>query len=104
MLKNFILILILVSFSSFAHAKLNVVASTADIRAITHAVGGDMIELTAIAKGTQDPHYIEAKPSFMVKMRDADLLVAKPARQICLMPVPLIAPPNPTPAARRTNS
>ncbi len=69
-----LLVLLLVSPAAFA--KLNVVATTTDIGAIVRAVGGDAIHLSVIAKGSQDPHYIEAKPSYMVKLRDADLLVS----------------------------
>ena len=58
-----------------AEAKLKVVASTSDIAALATAVGGPDAEVSSIAKGTQDPHYVEAKPSFMVAVRDADLLV-----------------------------
>jgi len=57
-------------------AKLNVVATTADVAALVKAVAGDSVNLSQIAKGSQDPHYIEAKPSYMVKMRDADLVIA----------------------------
>jgi len=63
-------------FTAQAQAKLNVVATTTDIGAIVQAVGGDAINLSTIAKGSQDPHYIEAKPSYMIKLRDADLLVS----------------------------
>jgi zinc/manganese transport system substrate-binding protein len=62
-------------FSLSSFAKLNVVASTADIAAMVRVVGGDQINVVAIARGSQDPHYIEAKPSFMVKLNNADLLV-----------------------------
>lgn len=58
-----------------AHAKLNVVTTVTDLAAIAREVGGDQIEVDSIAKGTQDPHYIEAKPSFMTKMSRADLLI-----------------------------
>lgn len=58
-----------------AFTKINVVASTADIQALVSAVGADQIQLTGIVKGSIDPHYLEAKPSYMVKLRDADLLV-----------------------------
>lgn len=66
----------MLAMTSIAHAKLNVVATTADIAALVKVVAGDTINLSQIAKGSQDPHYIEAKPSYMVKMRDADLVVA----------------------------
>jgi len=58
-----------------AQAKLNVVASTTDMAALAQEVGGDRITVTAVAKGYQDPHYVEAKPSFLLQLRRADLLV-----------------------------
>lgn len=64
------------SGAAAATAKPRVVATTTDIGAIVKAIGGGDVELTVIAKGTQDPHFIEAKPSYMVKMRDADLVVS----------------------------
>jgi len=44
--------------------------------ALTQEVGGDRISVEAIAKGYQDPHFVEAKPSFLLKLRNADLLVS----------------------------
>lgn len=58
-----------------AHAKLNVVASTPDFGAIAQEIGGDKIELTTLAKPTEDPHFVDAKPSFIVKLNRADALV-----------------------------
>jgi zinc/manganese transport system substrate-binding protein len=55
--------------------KLNVVASTTDMAALTQEVGGDKLTVESIAKGYQDPHFVEAKPSFLLKLRQADLLV-----------------------------
>ena len=55
--------------------KLNVVTSTTDMAAMTQEVGGDKVTVEAIAKGYQDPHFVEAKPSFLLKLRNADLLV-----------------------------
>src|SRR5437868_8948616 len=56
--------------------KLNVVTSTTDLAALTQEVGGDRINVEAIARGYQDPHFVEAKPSFLLKLRNADLLVS----------------------------
>src|SRR5437588_8337905 len=56
--------------------KLNVVTSTTDLAALTQEVGGDRISVEAIAKGYQDPHFVEAKPSFLLKLRNADLLIS----------------------------
>jgi ABC-type Zn uptake system ZnuABC Zn-binding protein ZnuA len=61
---------------TLAHAKkLSVVTSTTDMAALTQEVGGDKVSVDAIAKGYQDPHFVEAKPSFLLKLRQADLLV-----------------------------
>src|SRR5262252_10399494 len=60
---------------SIAQAKLNVVATTSDLGAIAKAVGGDQIELTTLGKPTEDPHFVDAKPSFIVKLNHADVLV-----------------------------
>src|SRR5579864_308801 len=55
--------------------KLNVVTSTTDMAALTQEVGGDKVSVESIAKGYQDPHFVEAKPSFLLKLRQADLLI-----------------------------
>ena len=55
--------------------KLTVVTSTTDMAALTQEVGGDKVNVESIAKGYQDPHFVEAKPSFLLKLRQADLLV-----------------------------
>lgn len=55
--------------------KPTVVTSTTDMAALTQEVGGDKISVESIAKGYQDPHFVEAKPSFLLKLRQADLLV-----------------------------
>jgi zinc/manganese transport system substrate-binding protein len=60
---------------SNAFATLKVVTTTTDLSALVKAIGQDKVDVFAIAKGTQDPHQIEAKPSFMVKMKDADLVI-----------------------------
>jgi zinc/manganese transport system substrate-binding protein len=56
--------------------KLNVMTTTEDLASIAREVGGDRITAEAIAKGYQDPHFVEAKPSFILKLQKADLLVA----------------------------
>ncbi len=57
--------------------KLNIVTSTADLASLTQEVGGDRISVESIARGYQDPHFVEAKPSFLLKLRHADLLIAR---------------------------
>jgi zinc/manganese transport system substrate-binding protein len=58
-----------------AHAKLNVVATTPDLASIATEVGGDKIELTTLARPTEDPHFVDARPSFIVKLNKADVLI-----------------------------
>ncbi len=54
--------------------KLNVITATQDLASIASEVGGDRITAEAIAKGYQDPHFVEPKPSFLLKLKRADLL------------------------------
>jgi zinc/manganese transport system substrate-binding protein len=56
-------------------AKIRVVASLPDLKALTEAVGGNLVEVDTLARGTQNPHDIEVRPSLMLKLRRADLLV-----------------------------
>jgi len=58
-----------------AEAALNVVTTTSDLASIVSEVGGDKIAVESLARGYQDPHFVEAKPSFVLKLNKADLLV-----------------------------
>jgi len=61
---------------STAEAKrLKVITTLTDLASLTQEVGGDKIEVEALARGYQDPHFVEPKPSFLLKLRNADLLV-----------------------------
>jgi ABC-type Zn uptake system ZnuABC Zn-binding protein ZnuA len=53
--------------------KVQVVTSTTDLKDIAETIGGDRVVLTSIARGNQDPHYVEILPSYMMKVRKADL-------------------------------
>lgn len=76
-MKNFILIFLLLNIPFLAQAKLKVATTTTDLASLVQQVGQDKVEVFSIAKGTQDPHQIDAKPSFMVKLRDTDLMIAQ---------------------------
>src|SRR5258708_3914298 len=58
-----------------ADAKLNVVATRPDLAAIATAVGGDEVSVLALAKPTEDPHFVDARPSHIVKLNQADALI-----------------------------
>jgi len=57
-----------------AAAPLKVVTTIQDLASLTKEVGGDRVDVTAIARGYQDPHFVEPKPSFLLLLRNADLL------------------------------
>jgi len=62
-------------FAGTAPAAIDVVATTEDLASLTREVGGDKVKVEAIARGYQDPHFVEAKPSFILKLAKADLLL-----------------------------
>ena len=57
------------------HAEIKVVTTTEDLADLAREAGGDKVKVVALARGYQDPHYVEAKPSFILKLHSADLLV-----------------------------
>ena len=61
--------------TAHARAGINIITSTEDLAALVREVGGDKVSVEALAKGYQDPHFVEAKPSFVLKLHSADLLV-----------------------------
>src|SRR5690348_5758392 len=71
----FVVLISLLAPLTAAAKKLNIVTATTDMAALTQEVGGDKVNVDSIAKGYQDPHFVEAKPSFLLKLRQADLLI-----------------------------
>jgi len=59
-----------------AFAPLEVVATTEDLAALTREIGGDKVKVTGLAKGYQDPHNVDPKPSFIIAVSRADILIA----------------------------
>lgn len=72
LLFSFLIIMVL---STPAFAKLNVVATLPWIGSIANELGKDRLKVTVIVKPSQDPHYIEAKPSMILAARGADILM-----------------------------
>jgi zinc/manganese transport system substrate-binding protein len=75
-MKRIVLAVLTLLSVQVAQAKLNVVTTTPDLGALVQEVGGRNVNVDSIAKGTQDPHQIEPKPSYMVKVSKADLVVS----------------------------
>src|SRR5437868_10345545 len=74
LIRKILMVAGLVAGVCSAAGKLNVVTSTEDLSAIGREIGGDRITIDSIAKGYQDPHFVETKPSFLLKLQKADLL------------------------------
>lgn len=74
-MKKFLLMLNVGLLALTAQAKLNVVATTADLGAIAREIGGDQVEITTIARSTEDPHFVDAKPNYYVKLNRADAII-----------------------------
>ena len=67
------LFLIAAEFS--ASANLNVVATLADFGAVAREIGGENVTVSVLAKPTEDPHFVDARPSFVVQLRTASVLI-----------------------------
>jgi ABC-type Zn uptake system ZnuABC Zn-binding protein ZnuA len=66
---------LLAPFTTRADSKLNIMTATTDLASLAQEVGGDKVNVESVARGYQDPHFVEAKPSFLLKLRHADLLI-----------------------------
>jgi zinc/manganese transport system substrate-binding protein len=78
--QSFILMFLLLCAALFVPSaaeakKLKVITTLTDLASLTQEVGGDKVDVEALAKGYQDPHFVEPKPSFLLKLRNADLLI-----------------------------
>jgi ABC-type Zn uptake system ZnuABC Zn-binding protein ZnuA len=69
------LLLALLGCGAASAAKLNVVATLPDYGSIAEAVGGDKVQVTSLVRGTEDPHFVDARPSLVRSLNKADLLV-----------------------------
>lgn len=74
-MKHHFAFALLLGLGLSTQARLNVIATTPDLAAIAREIGGDRAEITAMAKPTEDPHFVDAKPSFIVKLNRADVLI-----------------------------
>ena len=66
---------VLAAAPAAAASKLRIIATTEDLAALAREVGGDRVQVDVIARGYQDPHFVDPKPSFILKLSRADLLI-----------------------------
>jgi zinc/manganese transport system substrate-binding protein len=74
-LKILIILLICIGPPTVKASKVNVVTTTTDLKSITEQIGSDKVDVTAIATGYQNPHFVDPKPSFIIKLSKADMFV-----------------------------
>jgi len=74
-LRLLVILLLAAPASVLAQGKLNVVTTTEDSGAIAREIGGDKVTVTTLAKGYQDPHFVDPKPSFILAVSRADVLI-----------------------------
>ncbi|MBV9463252.1 MAG: zinc ABC transporter substrate-binding protein [Verrucomicrobiae bacterium] len=67
--------LLVLMLAPFARAELKVIATLPDLGSIAREIGGNRVEVTVLAKPTEDPHFVDAKPSFITKLASADVLI-----------------------------
>ncbi|MGB6034004.1 MAG: zinc ABC transporter substrate-binding protein, partial [Bacteroidota bacterium] len=70
---SILFIVILLPFVS--QATVRVVTTLPDLADITNAIGGERVNVDNIVRGNQNPHFIEVKPSYMMKVRRADIFI-----------------------------
>jgi zinc/manganese transport system substrate-binding protein len=58
-----------------ADSKIRIMTATTDLASLAQEVGGDKVDVESVARGYQDPHYVDPKPSFLLKLSKAELLI-----------------------------
>ena len=69
------ILFLLLAAALTTEAKINVVATLPDFGSLAREIGGDKVDVTVLAKPTEDPHFVDARPSFVVALRNADVLI-----------------------------
>ena len=74
-MKKLLILIVVLLFSIISLAEIKVVTTTTVIADIVKNVGGDKVSVDYICRGDQDPHFLEVLPSYMLKLRKADLVI-----------------------------
>ncbi|MFQ5559952.1 MAG: metal ABC transporter substrate-binding protein [Nitrospinota bacterium] len=73
--RLFLTIFILLNLPCLLWAKVTIVTTTEDLAAISREVGGDLVRVNSLSQGSQDPHFVDPRPSMILKVKKADLLM-----------------------------
>ncbi len=57
-------------------SQIRIVTTTSDLADIAGAIAGDLADITALSQGNEDPHFLQAKPGFIIQARNADLWIS----------------------------
>ena len=91
-----LLVAVLLSLPLAASAAVNVFACEPEWSSLAEEIGGDLVKVTSATHALQDPHYVEARPSLISRMRNADLVVCTGAQlEIGWLPMLLSKANNP---------
>ncbi len=71
-----LLFIYLILIPAVAYSKIDVVTTTTNLKDLVEQVGLKEVSVLSLSKGSQDPHYLEAKPSFIYNLSKADLLIS----------------------------
>lgn len=74
-MKSFLTILVALTCLSHGYATVRVVTTLPDLADLTQQIGGDRVTVDYIVRGNQDPHFVEVKPSYMMKLKSADVFL-----------------------------
>src|SRR2546427_4731517 len=58
-----------------ADSKIRIMTATTDLASLAQEIGGDKVDVESVARGYQDPHFVDPKPSFLLKLSKTDLLI-----------------------------
>lgn len=75
MKKSIVTSLIILLFSVHSYSQIKIVTTIPDLKSIAEAIGGDHVDVFAIATGYQNPHFVDPKPSYILKLSRADLFI-----------------------------
>jgi zinc/manganese transport system substrate-binding protein len=75
MKKTLAILVSMLAVALSADATLNIVATLPDFGAIARTIGENKVAVIVLAKPTEDPHFVDARPSFVVSLRNADVLI-----------------------------
>jgi len=74
-MASVLLFAMILPISGHADSKIRIMTATTDLASLAQEIGGDKVEVESVARGYQDPHFVDPKPSFLLKLSKADLLI-----------------------------